>query len=117
MIRIAAVVLLVASGACGGGGDQAPPCGAVAARFVELAKQAVADAKVDDKTSRSVIIQLPAMRDALVEVCKDGKWSAPTRKCLVHASNQSDFETCEQQLTDEQRRDLDRATRGESNSP
>jgi hypothetical protein len=52
------------------------------------------------------------LRDTLAQACADGHWSAATRKCLVQASDHVTFETCEHQLTDEQRRDLDRANRG-----
>ena len=108
----------VALGACrGGASDAAPPCGAAAAKFVEIAKHDLTTARVDEATSRAVNDQLPAMRDALAHACTEGKWSAATRACLVHANDHADFETCEQQLTDEQRRDLDRATRGLPESP
>jgi len=115
VVRLAFVVLLVA---CRGGtGDSAPPCSAVAARFVELARAALATARVDDATSRLASDQLPAMRDALAQACTGGKWSAETRKCLVRANDHMAFEACEQQLTDEQRRDLDRASRGTLETP
>jgi hypothetical protein len=121
MLRSAVVVLLVA---CRGGGDAAtapaPPCSAIAARFVEIAKlelESAKVAKIDDATSRAAADQLPAMRDALVHACTEGKWSAATRKCLARANDHGTFETCEQQLTDEQRRDLDRAARGMLESP
>ena len=110
MVRIAIVVLFVA---CRGtGGDAAPPCGAVAAKFVDIAKYELASARPDDATQRAVSDQLPAMRDALAQACADGKWSAETRKCLVRANDHVGFESCEQQLTDGQRGDLDRASRG-----
>jgi hypothetical protein len=50
------------------------------------------------------------MRDSLAQACSDGHWSQATRTCLVHANDHTAFEACEQQLTDEQRRDLDRVT-------
>jgi hypothetical protein len=115
VVRLAFVVLLVACR--GGGGDAAPPCGAVAARFVELAKAELSSARTDDATSRLVSDQLPAMRDALAQACAGGKWSGETRKCLVRANDHVGFEACEQQLTDEQRRDLDRASRGTLETP
>jgi hypothetical protein len=101
----------------GGAGDAAPPCSAVAARFLDLARTDLASAKLDDVMARAVTDQLPAMRDSLAQACTDGSWSAATRNCLVHASDRVGFETCEQQLTDEQRRDLDRASRGNPRSP
>ena len=115
VIRCWVFVLLVACR--GGAGEAAPPCGAVAAKFHELAKYDLAAARVDDATARAVGDQLPAMRDALAQACTDGKWSATTRKCLVRANDHASFEACEQQLTDEQRRDLDLDTRGTAGQP
>jgi len=97
-----------------GGTDDAPPCSAVAARFLDLATYDLSQAKVDDLARRAVADQLPAMRDSLAQACVDGRWSAAVRTCLVKASDHVGFETCERQLTDEQRRDLDRANRGTS---
>jgi hypothetical protein len=115
---LALLVASVAGVACRGSAtDAAPPCSAAAARFVEIAKHDLTSARVDESTSRAVSDQLPAMRDALAHACTEGKWSAATRACLVHANDHEDFESCEQQLTDEQRRDLDRATRGTPESP
>jgi hypothetical protein len=115
--RVAQIAWLVSLGlgaaACRGRtGDAAPPCSAVAARFMDIARHELASAKVDEATSRAVSDQLPAMRDALAGACSDGTWGESLRNCLVHASDRGGFETCEQQLSDEQRRDLDRATRG-----
>jgi hypothetical protein len=102
---------LVGAG-CRGPSDAGPPCGAVAAKFVDIARHDLAGAKVGDATRAHVTDQLPAMRDALAQACTEGKWSAEVRACLVLANDHVAFETCEQQLTDEQRRDLDRGTRG-----
>ena len=115
MVRLAIFLALVACR--GGAGDAAPPCSAVAARFIDLARADLAHAKVDEVTSRMVFDQLPALRDSLAHACTSGKWSAATRNCLVHANDRVGFETCEQQLTDEQRRDLDRATRATPETP
>jgi hypothetical protein len=114
-VRIVIFVLLIACR--GGSGDAEPPCSTVAARFLELAKHDLANAKVDEATARAVTGQLPAMRDALAAACTDGSWSAATRVCLIHAKDHDDFEACEQQLTDKQRRDLNRAARGTSEIP
>jgi hypothetical protein len=114
-VRIAVAVLLVACR--GDAGEVAPPCGAVAAKFIDVAKYELANAKVDDATAHAVSAQLPAMRDALAQACTDGKWSAAARKCLVRANDHGEFEACEQQLTDEQRRNLDRMSRGAAETP
>ncbi len=88
------------------------PCGAVAAKFLEIANHDLATAKVDDATLRNVTDQLPAMRDALSEACTDGKWSEAVKKCLVQANDNVAFTACELQLTHEQRTKLDHASRG-----
>jgi hypothetical protein len=100
------------AGCRGGAAENAPPCSAVAAKFLDLARYDLAQAKADDATRRAVADQLPALRDSLAQVCSDGKWSPAVRGCLVAARDHVGFEACEQQLTDEQRRDLDRANRG-----
>jgi hypothetical protein len=119
--RCTLLVLFVAglgsAGCRGGAADGAPPCSAAAAKFVEIAKQDLTAARPDEATSRAVRHQLPAMRDALAHACTEGKWSAATRACLVRANDHAAFEICEQQLTDEQRHDLDSATRGTHESP
>jgi hypothetical protein len=113
-----ALALALAPLACrGSGGDAAPPCGAVAARFLEIARYDLARAKLDDVTARAVTDQLPAMRDALAAACSDGAWGAEPRKCLVAAVDHVGFEACEQHLSDDQRRDLDRATRAPRETP
>jgi hypothetical protein len=102
---------LVCAG-CGRGGDEAPPCSAVAASFLRLAQGDLDRARPDEATARAVADQLPAMRDALAQACNEGKWSAAVRICLTHAADHAGFVACEQQLTDDQRKDLDRAARG-----
>jgi hypothetical protein len=118
------LALGLAGAACHGPArDPAPPCSAVAARFLDIARTDLArvggdgQAGIDRATRRAVEDQLPAMRDALAQVCADGRWSAAVRGCLVAASDHVGFEACEQQLSDDQRRDLDRANRGATGSP
>jgi hypothetical protein len=118
IFALLAALLAILPGACrGGAGDAAPPCSAVAAKFLEIAKYDLKTAKVDEATARAVTDQLPAMRDALAQACTEGAWSAATRGCLVRANDHAGVETCEQQLTDEQRRDLDRVSRGTPETP
>jgi hypothetical protein len=115
---IGLVLVWAGSAGCrGAAGDAAPPCGAVAAKFLEIARHDLGRAGVDEATSRAVSDQLPAIRDSLALACTEGRWSDATRKCLVHANDHAAVEACEQQLTDEQRRDLDRATRGNPGTP
>ena len=54
------------------------------------------------------------MRDSLARACTEGKWSPAVRTCLVKAASHTDFEACELHLTDDQRQQLDRSARGES---
>lgn len=92
------------------------PCGAVASRLFTLAREDLAKATVDPVTRRAVADQLPAMRDSLTQICTDGKWSTQVRNCMVNAADHVALQTCQQQLTDEQRRALDLAARGETSS-
>jgi len=78
-----------------------------------LAKDDLEHKGVDEAVQRAVEAQLPAMRDSIVHVCGDGKWTGAVRKCLVDANDRVAFEACEQQLTDVQRQALDRSARGE----
>lgn len=107
------IILVIALGACRRGSPDAPPCGAVGAKFLVLAERALEDKKPDEAMRRALKQQLPAMRDTIVGVCMDSTWSAGVRTCLVNANDHVAFEACEQQLTDAQRRALDRASRGE----
>ena len=105
--------LLVATGCRGGDGGGAS-CGQVGATFQAMAGAEVAAAKIDDATRRAVADQLPAMRDALVAVCKDGAWTAQVRDCMARAPDHAALQACEAGLTDDQRRAIDKATRGDS---
>ena len=107
----------VACAGCRARAGDAPPCSAVAARFLDLATYDLSQARADELTRRAVADQLPALRDSLAQACVDGRWSAAVRNCLVKAGDHLGFEACERQLTDEQRRDLDRADRGSSAPP
>jgi len=93
------------------GGDEAA-CPIVTGRFYALALRDLEAAKIDDATRRAVQAQLPAMRDSLNEICRESGWSLAVRTCLANAPDHDAFTTCEQQLTAEQRRDLDRAAAG-----
>ena len=92
------------------------PCGAVASRLFTLAREDLAKATVDPVTRRAVADQLPAMRDSLTQICTDGNWSTQVRNCMVSAADHAALQICQQQLTDEQRRALDLAARGETSS-
>jgi hypothetical protein len=112
MRRLLLVVILAG---CGGKKDDAS-CGAVATRMFTLAREDLGSATVDPATRRAVADQLPAMRDALTQICTDGKWSTQVRNCMVSAGDHLALQACQQHLTDEQRRALDRATTGETSS-
>jgi hypothetical protein len=118
VIRCSLFVLVASLMACRGNArDAAPPCSAVAAKFLGIARHDLDTSGVDEATARAVADQLPAMRDALGQACSDGKWSPQVRACLVAANDHVGFEQCEQQLTDEQRRDLSRATSPAPDAP
>jgi hypothetical protein len=54
------------------------------------------------------------MRDSLATACADSQWTGEVRSCLRAAHDHVGFETCQQALTETQRRALDRAARGEA---
>lgn len=112
---LAAVAALMAG--CRRDPDAAPPCGAVAAHFLYLAGEDLARADVDEAGRRAVRAQLPAMRDSLAAACAASQWTEQVRRCLHAAVDHAAFETCQQGLTEAQRRALDRAARGEAEAP
>jgi hypothetical protein len=113
------LLLLGALAGCNRGASDGPPCGAVGAKFMALAKDDLEHKQppIDEAMRRAVEAQLPAMRDSIVHVCTDSTWTGAVRKCLVDANDRVAFEACEQQLTDPQRQALDRAARGEPMPP
>ncbi len=100
--------------ACNRKPKEEAPCGTVAARLFTIATDDLGKATVEAATRRAVADQLPAMRDALTQLCTDGHWSAAARNCMANASDHAAFQTCQQQLTDDQRKALDRGARGET---
>jgi hypothetical protein len=114
-MRRALLVVLVASfAACNRKPKDEAPCGTVAGRLFTLATDDLGKATVEPVTRRRVADQLPAMRDALTQLCTDGHWSAAARNCMANAVDHAAFQTCQQQLTDDQRKALDRHARGET---
>ena len=111
MLRLIALLLFVA--ACRGAAD-APPCTAVGAKVVLLAKRDLEVGKVDDETRRLVLDQLPAMRDSLVNACTDSAWDGAVRKCLVDATDHELFEQCYTRLTTVQRDALAKSAAGQT---
>lgn len=100
--------MLIAAAACRGG-DAAPSCGAVAGNFVQIATTALRMLPPDqlsEAARRSVLDQLPAMRDSLDHACTDTSWSAAVRTCLARAVDHVAFQACQDQLTEAQRRSL-----------
>lgn len=104
------LVIALLAGCRGGAKDS---CESVAATVQTLAHAELAAAKVDEGTRRAVADQIPAMRDALVGVCRDGKWSAQVRACMVAAMDHAALQACESGLTDDQRRAIDKASSGD----
>lgn len=106
------VILLIVAAACRAKAD-GPPCGAVAGRFFTIARADLGNATIEPVTRRAVSDQLPAMRDSLASACSDGAWSTAVRTCMVNASDHVALQA-EQTLSDDQRRGLDRAARGDT---
>ena len=99
--------VLLALAACRGNSG-APSCEAVGAKFVSLAKLDLDATKLDDDTRRNITDQLPAMRDSLVNACKDSRWDPAVRTCLLGALDHVAFESCQRDLTPAQRDRLER---------
>jgi hypothetical protein len=109
--RLVVIALLAA---CRAKAPDGAPCSAVATRQLTLARADLGSASVDPATRRLVEQQLPEIRDALDRACRDGAWSAEIRDCMVQAGDHAAFAACAQRLTDDQRRALDGAARGET---
>ena len=98
---------MLALAACRGN-SAAPSCEAVGAKLVALAKFELETAKIDADARRNIDDQLPAMRDSLVNACKDSTWEPAVRTCLVNAIDHVAFEKCQRDLTSAQRDRLER---------
>lgn len=113
---VLAMLLVGGAGCAKKSSDAAPPCGAVAAKFLVIAQmdidRAARDNRADAGTRRAVLDQLPAMRDALAYACTEAKWTASVRKCLVDAVDHVGFEACQTQLTEAQRAALAKSAAG-----
>ena|SRR6185312_16719234 len=105
------------AGACHQRAVESAPCSAVAGRLTTITRAALGSATVDPEVRPLVTAQLPALQNALTRACSDGAWSAAIRNCMVQAPDHAAFQLCEQKLTDDQRRALDQAARGETKSP
>ena len=119
MVRVVdrvALAFLLTLGACKRGSADAPPCGAVGAKFLALTKDSLLRSTLNEDMRRGVLESLPAMRDSIVQVCSESNWTGAVRRCLVDANDHVAFETCEQQLSDVQRRALDRSAQGEDST-
>jgi hypothetical protein len=112
-MRRLAVVVALACAACSRKPKDVASCGTVASRLFTIARDELAKATVDATTRRAVSDQLPAMRDALTQACTDDAWPVQARNCMANAADHLAFQTCQQQLTDDQRHRLDRASRGQ----
>jgi hypothetical protein len=112
-MRSLVVVVALLTAGCGSKKDDAT-CGAVGTRMFALVREDLAKATVEPATRRAVADQLPAMRDSLTHACTDGKWSTQVRNCMVSAGDHVALQACQEHLTAEQRRALDRAGAGET---
>jgi hypothetical protein len=109
VLRVLISVVALVTIACKRDPDAAPPCGAVGAKLLVIARAELEASRgtYDDATRRAVLDQLAAMRDALVHACTDTGWSDAVRRCLVDAPDHLAFEACQRQLTDPQRHALE----------
>jgi len=112
-----ALLTLGVLAACRASPRDAAPCGAVATRQRALTEAALGSAAVEPQTRELVTRSLPALQAALRRACEEGGWSRAIRNCMVQAPDHAAFQLCEQQLTDDQRRALDLAARGETPAP
>jgi hypothetical protein len=92
--------------ACKPAPDSGAPCETVATRFVHVAQRELGSGS--DAVRSAARAQLESVRDHLVAVCIDGKWSAAVRDCMVAADDQTAQLECERRMSDEQRAALDR---------
>lgn len=77
-------------------------------KFILLARRALDQLAPGDDSRRSLEAQLPAMRDSLVNACRDSAWDAGIRSCMFDAVDHLAFERCESSLTAAQRERLER---------
>lgn len=90
------IALALAFAGCKKGGASAPDCGKAIDHSMELSKGEMAKMPgVDDK-------MLAKMRDLGLQHCKDDKWSAEARRCMVDAKTMTDSQACYGKLTKEQ---------------
>lgn len=101
------VLALLAS--CGGRREEAP-CHAVAGRLLVVAQTEARAASIDAKLRERVLMQLPALRDAVEQSCAAGKWAPSVRRCMVLAADGAAFAACQRELSEEQRAQLQRAS-------
>lgn len=102
------LVLLLAA-ACAKRGDEAP-CHAVAGRLLGVAQTEARAANIEAKLRERVLMQLPALRDAVEQSCTAGKWAEPVRRCMVLAADGAALAACQLQLSEAQRAQLQRAS-------
>jgi hypothetical protein len=88
--------------------DDTAPCSAVASHLVVVAHTEIRASHADDTLRQRVVMQLPALRDAVDESCSKGNWTAAVRTCLLQARDGVGLEACQRDLSLEQRRMLDR---------
>jgi len=102
---------------CQGGARDVAPCGTIASRYFAIALADLGKAPLDDALRQGAADQLPAMRDALAQVCVRSGWSEQVRDCMARADHRVDYEACERLMTDDQRAALDDDARLQTTSP
>jgi len=112
LVIVAALALAAAPAGCHRGKHDGASCDEVGARFTDLARRQLDQAKqagaVDDKTRTAVEGHVPAMRDSIVRGCKEGGWSAETRGCFARAESDTQMTTCYAAMPADQRAKLEK---------
>ena len=93
------------------------PCSTIASRYFAIALADLGKAQLDDALRQGAADQLPALRDALAQVCVRSGWSEQIRDCMARADNRVGYEACERLMSDDQRAALDDVARLQTPSP
>lgn len=87
----ALAALAVAASACGK--SDGSDCKAVAAHVAELLERDI-ERGGDAERLAEARLNLPPLRDALVQSCEDGEWSDAVRRCIVDAQSADELDAC-----------------------
>ena len=103
--------------ACATPPDRGPPCAVAAGHTYELAQGDIARSHVEAATRAALEAQLRTLRDDVERACTTGAWSIAVRTCMAAAPDSPALAACETELTEAQRRVIDRIARGKTDEP